>query len=232
MDAQRWIQLGAVVTALVPFLTAGVKKLLGSTRYNAILPLVSGILLTLGGAMTQGQVQGWNDLLPIILTGLAGGGLGSSARDVWAKTLRIQGAGAPVSCLLLLAACLLGVSGCALMPVLPGADLMSGIHQFTRDDAAAALEMARGAGDEVAARCYQGLIAVMDAEAQAKPPQVKGALSAFQVTRGIVEHKTMNAVAEQINLACSPLVVDVGTTLGRFGLLTAPGGGILGRLLP
>jgi len=92
MELNIWVQIGLVVTALVPFLTAGLKKLFGSTKWNAVLPLVVGIVATLAGALGAGQIAGWGDIVPVLMVGLSGGGLGSSVRDVYAKTLMAPGA--------------------------------------------------------------------------------------------------------------------------------------------
>lgn len=152
MDTQSWIQLGALVTAVVPLLTAALKRLLGSTRYNAVLPLLVGVLTTLGAAMAGGQVRTWADLLPVLLTGLAGGGIGSSARDVWVKTLlaaaptdptdRTDRSNRTAAAVVILALALLPLSGC----FLSGASLADAVKELSRDNSSVCLSAWVGVG--------------------------------------------------------------------------------------
>lgn len=84
----------ALITALIPFATAAVKKILKTdqwgdkkTGWNALIPVVLGILSSGAYAYAHGS-----DVPTAIAVGLGSGGAASSARDVDKYLLNLFGA--------------------------------------------------------------------------------------------------------------------------------------------
>ena len=78
------VTAGALITAVIPFVTAGVKRLFTKKvpeKYrhgvNCVIPLVLGIIST--GLYTYQQT---NDVWVSLAAGLGSGGVASSARDI------------------------------------------------------------------------------------------------------------------------------------------------------
>src|SRR5262245_49065916 len=84
----------ALITTLIPFATAAVKKILKTdqwgekkTGWNALIPVAIGILSSGVYAYSQGS-----DLLTALAVGLGSGGAASSARDIDKHLLNLFGA--------------------------------------------------------------------------------------------------------------------------------------------
>lgn len=84
----------ALITTLIPFATAAVKKILKTdqwgekkTGWNALIPIVLGIVSAGVYAYSQG-----NDVVTALAVGLGSGGAASSARDIDKHLLNLFGA--------------------------------------------------------------------------------------------------------------------------------------------
>ncbi len=84
----------AIITALLPFATAAVKKILKTdqwgekkTGWNALIPIVLGIVSSGVYAYSQGT-----DIVTSLAIGLGSGGAASSARDLDKNLLNLFGA--------------------------------------------------------------------------------------------------------------------------------------------
>lgn len=110
-------------------------------------------------------------------------------------------------------------SGCATSGHLELPD----IKEITRDDAKAAFTIAADNGDVAGMAC---VAAIQDEllEREKPRPQVKGALSAYMLTRAAV-HRETGGYGGKVHIACAPLVVDAARTLGRLGITAAGGPG-------
>ncbi|MCG3204862.1 MAG: hypothetical protein KCHDKBKB_01579 [Elusimicrobia bacterium] len=84
----------AVITALLPFATAAVKKILKTdqwgvkkTGWNALIPIILGVISSGVYAYSQGS-----DVVTSLAIGLGSGGAASSARDIDKYLLNLFGA--------------------------------------------------------------------------------------------------------------------------------------------
>jgi hypothetical protein len=84
----------AIITALLPFATAAVKKILKTdqwgekkTGWNALIPIVLGVVSSGVYAYSQGS-----DIVTSLAIGLGSGGAASSARDIDKYLLNLFGA--------------------------------------------------------------------------------------------------------------------------------------------
>mgnify|MGYP003395621566 CR=1 FL=1 len=89
--------------------------------------------------------------------------------------------------LYLVSLALLGLllSGCASVGAAGGNDPLQALGKFAQADLQAALADATAHQDQVAINCYTTLLAVLGS-VPSQPPQVKGAVSAFQFGRDLL----------------------------------------------
>lgn len=90
----------------------------------------------------------------------------------------------------------------------------SGASRFTEDDVEAAIAIAQNAKDTVAEACYRAIRKHTGAE----PSMVtKGIVSSYAAAR-VKLHQARAPLAEDVHVACAPLVVDAATFADRLGL--------------
>lgn len=84
----------ALITAVIPFATAGIKKILKTDQWgdrkrgwNSLIPIALGILSSGLYAYSQGS-----DVMTSLAIGLGSGGAASSARDIEKHLLNLIGA--------------------------------------------------------------------------------------------------------------------------------------------
>jgi len=109
-------------------------------------------------------------------------------------------------------------------------------------DAAGATALATDLGDTSAIPCYSDINAVATAVAKVNPP----ALASVGMTLGPIQMgagtKKLSVLTEvevarafkriQQDPACAQIFLEVGNAIVKAGLSAAPGGGILGAILP
>lgn len=97
----------------------------------------------------------------------------------------------------------------------------TGSVRFGSEDVDAAIVIAQQTQDTVAEACYRAIRKHTDAPASMV---TKGIVSTYAAARAKVR-EARAGLAEEVHVACSPLVVDAGTFASRLGL-------VLGREVP
>lgn len=87
MKLQLLNLFGVLITAAIPAIVAGLKTLQLPRALVPVLPLLLGVLAFLGAGFQQGMITDLNSAWEFLLTGLASGGIASSARDIWHRAL-------------------------------------------------------------------------------------------------------------------------------------------------
>lgn len=99
------------------------------------------------------------------------------------------------------------IAGCAST----GSDVLkagtTGAKRFDPADVDAAIVIAQNAKDVVAEACYKAIRAHVDIDAS---PVTKGIVSAYAAAR-VAVRSAQAPLANDVHVACSPLVVDLGT---------------------
>jgi hypothetical protein len=107
----------------------------------------------------------------------------------------------------LLAALILAAAGCASTGEAVLRAGTTGSVRFAPEDVDAAIVIAQNAKDAVAEACFRAIRRHVDA-----PPDAvtKGVVSAYAAAR-VAVRAARAGLAEDVHVACSPLVVDAGT---------------------
>lgn len=96
----------------------------------------------------------------------------------------------------------------------------SGSIRFSAEDVDAAIAIAQQAKDPVAEACFRAIRKHTDREID---PIVKGIVSAYAAARARLR-EARAGLAEDVHVACSPLIVDSATFMRSFGIAI---GGVL-----
>lgn len=89
----------------------------------------------------------------------------------------------------------------------------TGSIRFSAEDVDAAIVIAQQAQDPVAEACFRAIRKHVD---QTVDPVVKGVVSAYAASRARIREVRAGLAAE-VHVACSPLIVDLGTFSSRLG---------------
>ena len=89
----------------------------------------------------------------------------------------------------------------------------TGNNRFSVEDVDAAIVIAQQTKDPVAENCFRMVRKHLDT---APKLEVKGVASAYMATRARVR-ESRSGLAEEVHVACAPLVVDAGTFSSRLG---------------
>mgnify|MGYP001591743830 CR=1 FL=1 len=117
---------------------------------------------------------------------------------------------------LILLALVIGLVGCATVPIEQGGTGLSALQTFTKADLAQASAIATAGGDTIAAACYDALNKHIGAIQER--PAIKGVFSLYETARlGIA--KIRGGVPQDVHVACAPIVLDAQHTLIRLGLI-------------
>jgi hypothetical protein len=125
---------------------------------------------------------------------------------------------------------------------LSGCGIQTKLANDVAADAAGASSLATDIGDASAIPCYSDINAVAAAIAKVNPPASAGAsmtLGPIQMSAGtkklsiLTEIEVARAFKRiQQDPACAQIFLEVGNAIVKAGLSAAPGGGILGAILP
>jgi hypothetical protein len=107
----------------------------------------------------------------------------------------------------LLAALILAAAGCASTGEAVLRAGTTGSVRFAPEDVDAAIVIAQNAKDAVAEACFRAIRRHVDAPPD---PVTKGVVSAYAAAR-VAVRSSRAGLAEDVHVACSPLVVDAGT---------------------
>ena len=91
----------------------------------------------------------------------------------------------------------------------------TGTVRFSPEDVDAAILIADNAKDAIAGACFKAIRKHLDVPAS---PVTRGIVSAYAAAR-VAARAARAPLAEDVHVACSPLVVDAGTFAGRLGLV-------------
>lgn len=123
---------------------------------------------------------------------------------------------------ILIVAALAVLAGCATVGERALEAGTTGAVRFSAEDVDAAIVIAQQTKDAVAEACFRAIGKHIDAPANLV---TKGVVSAYAATRARVR-ESRAGLAEEVHVACAPLVVDAGTFSSRlwlrFGGVLAP----------
>lgn len=87
MKLQLLNLFGLTITAMIPAIVAALKTLKIPKAVIPVLPLLLGALAFLGAGFQQGAITNLSGVWEFLVTGLASGGIASSARDIWNRAI-------------------------------------------------------------------------------------------------------------------------------------------------
>ena len=87
MKLQLLNLFGVLITAAIPGVVAGAKSLQIPRALVPVLPLALGAVAFVGAGFQQGMITDLGGVGEFVLTGLASGGIASSARDIWHRAV-------------------------------------------------------------------------------------------------------------------------------------------------
>ena len=115
---------------------------------------------------------------------------------------------------LIIAATLALLAGCASVGERVLIAGTTGESRFSAEDVDAAIVIAQNAKDAVAEACYRAIRRHVDVAPNAV---TRGVVSSYAAAR-VAVRAARAPLAEDVHVACSPLVVDAGTFASRLGL--------------
>ncbi len=119
------------------------------------------------------------------------------------------------------------LSGCASVGETVLGAGTSGAARFDPTDVEAAIKIAQDTKDPVAEACFKAIRAHTD---KSPAPEVKGIVSAYAAARAAA-HAAQAGLAEDVHVACAPLVVDAAQFNLKLGKVFAESAA-LGLLKP
>ncbi len=114
----------------------------------------------------------------------------------------------------IIAIAILSLAGCASVGERVLKAGTTGDVRFSPQDVDAAILIAQQAGDKVGEGCYRAIRAHLDVPSS---PQTHGVVSTYAAAR-VAVRAARAPLAEDVHVACAPLVVDAGTFASRLGL--------------
>ena len=90
----------------------------------------------------------------------------------------------------------------------------TGANRFSREDVEAAIVIAQNSKDPIAEACFKAISKNLDV---APEMITKGAVSSYAAARAGIR-ASRAPLAEEVHVACAPLVVDAGNFASRLGV--------------